>query len=120
MRPHSARGTYTARRGGDQYESELVTSPPAIEPRATQVGKLIEFLKNWTEPSARSEFTPPECRLREAAKQAPSFVCEKQGRFWPGWLSHRSPLPMFAGLVPGPVPPKAGKLSIVSPPAGST
>ena len=37
-----------------------MTSPPAIEPRPTQMGKLIEFLKNWTEPSARSEFTPPD------------------------------------------------------------
>ena len=76
-----AGGRIPPRRGSDQYESELMTSPPAIEPRPTQMGKLIEFLKNWTEPSARSEFTPPECRLREAAKPAPSFVCEKQGRF---------------------------------------
>src|SRR6516225_779782 len=90
--PSVRRRSYTAFRFGDQYESALMTSPPAIEPRATQVFRLIEFLKNRTEPSASSEFTPLGCRLRDAAKLPPSFPWEKQGRFWPGWLSHRSPL----------------------------
>ena len=50
----------------DQYESALTTSPPDIEPRATQVGRLTEFLKNRTEPSASKELTPPGWRLRDA------------------------------------------------------
>src|SRR6516165_2071568 len=57
--PSVCRRSYIAFRFGDQYESALMTSPPAIEPRATQVGRFIEFLKNRTEPSARSELTPP-------------------------------------------------------------
>ena len=63
-----------------QYESALTTSPPAIEPRATQVGRLTEFLKNRTEPSASRELTPPGWRLRDAPKLPPSLPCEKQGR----------------------------------------
>ena len=49
-----------------QYESELTTSPALIEPSATQVFGLIEFLMKWTEPSPKSVLTPPGCRLREA------------------------------------------------------
>jgi hypothetical protein len=60
-----------------------MTSPPAFEPSATQMGTLIEFLKNRSERSARSEFTPLERRMREAADLRRSFPCKKKGRFWP-------------------------------------
>jgi hypothetical protein len=42
-----------------QYESELMTSPPLIDPRLIHVAPLIEFLTNRTEPSATSVLTPP-------------------------------------------------------------
>ena len=46
-----------------QNESELMTSPPFVVLRARQVGRLIEFLINFTDPSPNSVFTPPGCRL---------------------------------------------------------
>lgn len=42
-----------------QYESALMTSPPAIVPSALQVIGLIVFLMNRTEPSQNEVFTPP-------------------------------------------------------------
>ena len=42
-----------------QYESELMTSPPAIVPRARQVLPSMELLMKWTLPSANTALTPP-------------------------------------------------------------
>src|SRR5271157_4509567 len=49
-----------------QKLSALMTSPPATVPSACQTARLIEFLMNWTCPSAKRELTPPECALRAA------------------------------------------------------
>src|SRR5262245_45623584 len=43
----------------DQYESEESTSPPPTVPSERQVWKLIEFLIEWTLPSANRALTPP-------------------------------------------------------------
>jgi hypothetical protein len=57
----------------DQYESELITSPPLRLPSAHQVCGLTELLMNRTEPSAKASFTPPGCWLfAEAAPYGPT------------------------------------------------
>jgi hypothetical protein len=47
-----------------QKLSALTTSPPWVLLSALQVARLIEFLTNFTEPSPKTTFTPPGCRLR--------------------------------------------------------
>ena len=44
---------------------QLITSLPAIVPSAHQVVWLMEFLTNWTCPSAIRTFTPPGWKLEE-------------------------------------------------------
>ena len=53
----------------DQKASAEITSPPALVPRAHQVGRLTVDLTNWTWPSPKQTFTPPGWRL--PAVQAP-------------------------------------------------
>ncbi len=43
----------------DQYESELMVSPPLRVPMAHQLCGETESLMKWTEPSAKPTFTPP-------------------------------------------------------------
>ena len=64
-----------------QYESELMTSPPLIDPSWTQVRGLIEFFMKCTEPSPKRVLTPPGWRLRVPTNSLPSFP----------WLLHFSP-----------------------------
>ena len=73
MRYVTTKQPWSGRSGPVQYESELITSPPAIEPSWTQVRALIEFFMKWTEPSPKSVFTPPGCRLRDPVYSPPSF-----------------------------------------------
>ena len=47
-----------------QYASAETTSPPLRLPSACQVATLIEFLMNWTWPSAIRAWTPPGWLLR--------------------------------------------------------
>ena len=47
----------------DQKESALTTSPLATVWIAYQAGWLIEFLMNFTLPSAKATLIPPGCRL---------------------------------------------------------
>jgi hypothetical protein len=49
---------------GDQYWSFEMTSPPAMVPRARQTVGSIEFLQNFTLPSAKRALTPPEWYTR--------------------------------------------------------
>jgi hypothetical protein len=37
-----------------------------MELSPTQTVGLMVFLMKWTEPSPKTEFTPPGCRLRDA------------------------------------------------------
>ena len=50
-----------------QYESDEITSPRLRLPSAHQVWRLIVFLMNFTEPSAKQTLTPPEWLLVGAA-----------------------------------------------------
>src|ERR1700678_1040707 len=81
-----------------QYESELITSPPLMEPSATQVWGLTEFFTKRTEPSPKRQLTPPGCRLREPQYAPPSLVLA-HANCWTGWVSHN--VPAIAGLKPG-------------------
>src|SRR5262249_2559964 len=73
----------------DQYESELITSPPAIVPSARQVTPLTEFLAKCTLPSANRAFTPPLWKLLAASDMKvgpPSFSSiqsQSMGTVWP-------------------------------------
>ena len=69
-----------------------MTSPPAIDPRASHVVGLIEFLMNRTEPSQNETLTPPGWKLRAAVwaqvwrpREFPLTVVRlrfKQSRYW--------------------------------------
>src|SRR5262245_24532039 len=97
VRSHTRRG----RSSGDQYESELITSPPLIEPSACQTPTWapglrthtdwsrvtptgfpvlgssdqvwIESLMNRTEPSTKATLAPPGWKLDTPLTNAPAW-----------------------------------------------
>jgi hypothetical protein len=42
-----------------QYESELVTSPPFLDPSAHMIAKPVDDLMNRTDPSPKAALAPP-------------------------------------------------------------
>jgi hypothetical protein len=66
-------------RTAGQNESELTTSAPLVVEMARQMFSAIEFLMNFTEPSANPAFTPPGCLLRAVLNSGNVVVGAVQG-----------------------------------------
>ena len=79
--------------GKDVFQNGGMASPPSIVANARHVVRLIESLMKCTDPSAKTTWTPPGCRLRAA--QVLSFVSslallpKYEGKFSAGRLKHQ-------------------------------